>query len=227
MRSSVARSTQRATRYVQCKQTQQSLLFSTTAAAFKVNRKLKPEGKPEPLHVPGSGIQHSSQIDQRHGSIMTALAGFTTKLLGAQRNFYAAYQPSMDLYVQAAAQAAQEAAPAPSDAAAPVKEVSASMTPASPFAATSAANKATNQFWYEQSALPPTFQTWFQITQLHGVSRTRPFASAPSLRSSWSSGRKSNGTSCGFFGNTSGTTLVALVSQSQVFGARSWIRSVI
>ncbi|ORY81533.1 ubiquinol-cytochrome c chaperone/UPF0174 [Protomyces lactucae-debilis] len=41
------------------------------------------------------------------------------------------------------------------------------MTPASPFAATTAASKATNKFWYEDAALPPTFQTWFQITQLH------------------------------------------------------------
>jgi cytochrome b pre-mRNA-processing protein 3 len=146
------------------------MLFSTTPTALKVNRKLKPEGQPEPLQVPGSGIQHSSQIDQRHGSFMTAIAGFTSKLLGDKRNFYAAYQPSMDLYVQAAAQAAQQEAPPVSDAKAPSQaglKAPPTMTPASPFAATSSASPATNKFWYADAALPPTFQTWFQITQLH------------------------------------------------------------
>ena len=70
---------------------------------------------------------------------MTTLANFASKLLGRKQIYYSAYQPSMDLYVQSAAQAAQDDK------------------------VTSTANK----FWYEVSGLPPTFQTWFQITQLH------------------------------------------------------------
>lgn len=118
--------------------------FSRTVPGLKVNQKLKPEGKPEPLHVPGSGIQHSSQIDQRHSGFMTGLANLATKLLGGQQIYYSAYQPSMDLYVQSAAQAAQS-----DERSQPLKSSSAT------------------KFWYSVSGLPPTFQTWFQITQLH------------------------------------------------------------
>lgn len=70
---------------------------------------------------------------------MTTLANMATKVLGRKQIYYSAYQPSMDLYVQSAAQAAQDA-----------KSVNTA-----------------NKFWYDASGLPPTFQTWFQITQLH------------------------------------------------------------
>lgn len=75
---------------------------------------------------------------------MTTLANLATKLLGSQQIYYAAYQPSMDLYVQSAAQAAQA-----DEKSQPLKSSSAT------------------KFWYNASGLPPTFQTWFQITQLH------------------------------------------------------------
>lgn len=118
--------------------------FSQSPVASKVNQKLKPDGAPEPLNVPGSGIQHSSQIDQTHSGFMTTLANVTAKLLGRQQIYYSAYQPSMDLYVQSAAQAAQAG-----EKDQPMKTTSAT------------------KFWYSVSGLPPTFQTWFQITQLH------------------------------------------------------------
>lgn len=75
---------------------------------------------------------------------MTRLAGLAAKLLGGQQIYYSAYQPSMDLYVQSAAQAAQA-----DEKSQPSKSSSAT------------------KFWYNDSGLPPTFQTWFQITQLH------------------------------------------------------------
>ena len=113
--------------------------FTTSIVRQKVNKQLKPDGAPEPLKVPGSGIQHSSEIDKTHSGFMTSIANFTSKLLGRNQIYYSAYQPSMDLYVQSAAQAAQDAK----------------------------SGKSVNKFWYETSGLPPTFQTWFQITQLH------------------------------------------------------------
>lgn len=75
---------------------------------------------------------------------MKKLASLATKLLGGQQIYYSAYQPSMDLYVQSAAQAAQA-----DEKSQPLKASSAT------------------KFWYKDSGLPPTFQTWFQITQLH------------------------------------------------------------
>ncbi|CCG82863.1 Putative uncharacterized protein [Taphrina deformans PYCC 5710] len=142
--SSVIRSTTRLASSRQCLRTSRGRHFSQSAVSLKVNQKLKPDGTPEPLHVPGSGIQHSSQIDQTHGGFMTTLASLATKVLGRKQIYYAAYQPSMDLYVQSAAQAAQA-----DEKSQPLKNVSAT------------------KFWYNVSGLPPTFQTWFQITQLH------------------------------------------------------------
>ncbi|BFZ56545.1 Serine carboxypeptidase 3 [Savitreella phatthalungensis] len=115
--------------------------FRTTTCARKVNEKLKPAGAPEPLKVPGSGIQHSSELDQTHSSLATRLAGAVSSLLGRKRIYYSAYQPTMDLYVAAAAQAAQDSE--------------------------KIIHKMANQFWYTTCGLPPTFQTWFQVTQLH------------------------------------------------------------
>lgn len=114
--------------------------FATTARACKINEKLKPKGAPEPLHVPGSGINHSSEIDRGHNSFLKTLASFAAPLLGRKQIFYSAFQPTMDMYVAAAGQAAQDK---------------------------STVHKMANQFWYESASLPPTFQTWFQITQLH------------------------------------------------------------
>lgn len=121
-----------------------SRAFSRTTSYLKVNQKLKPDGSPEPLSVPGSGIKHSSQIDTTHSSLMTRFANGLRKLLGRKQIYYSAFQPSMDLYVQSAAQAAQ------ADEKSQPRKTSSATT-----------------FWYQESGLPPTFQTWFQITQLH------------------------------------------------------------
>ncbi len=71
---------------------------------------------------------------------MTALAKMTAKLLGRNQIYYAAYQPSMDMYVQCAAQAARDG---------------------------NQTHATANEFWYKSCDLPPSFTTWFQITQLH------------------------------------------------------------